>query len=169
MTAKRGALAARDIVLLGLMGAIMFVGKLAMAGLPNIEPVSLLIMVLTAVMGWRVLFAVYVYVAMEFMTFGFGIWSVNYLYVWLVLVLLAMPMRKVRSPLPWAVLSGTFGLAFGALCAIPYWVTGGWAAALAWWIQSIPFDIPHCIGNFVIALVLFRPCRDLLERLVRGK
>ncbi len=169
VSGRRGALAARDIVLLGLMGAIMFVGKLAMAGLPNIEPVSLLIMVLVAVMGWRALFAVYVYVAMEFLTFGFGIWSVNYLYVWLVLVLLAMPMRKVRAPLPWAILSGAFGLAFGTLCTIPYLLVSGWAAALAYWISCIPFDIPHCIGNFVIALVLFRPCRDLLERLLKGR
>ena len=85
------------------------------------------------------------------------------------LVLLAMPMRKVRAPLPWAILSGAFGLAFGTLCTIPYLLVSGWAAALAYWISCIPFDIPHCIGNFVIALVLFRPCRDLLERLLKGR
>ena len=140
---------ARELVLLALLGALLWVSKMALAWLPNIEPVSLLLVVYTVVLGWRVLAPLYVYVAMELLIWGIGFWSICYTYVWLVLVLLAMVFRRMESPLGWAVLSGAFGLSFGALCALVYWVSGGWAFALSWWVSGIPFDE----GN-----LLFFPC-----------
>lgn len=46
---------ARELVLLALLGALLLVTKLALAWLPNIEPVSLLVLVYTAVLGWKAL------------------------------------------------------------------------------------------------------------------
>ena len=156
---------AREIVLLGLLGAVLFVSKMALAGLPKIEPVSLLIMVYMAVLGWRGLFPVYIYVFLEYLIWGVNLWSICYLYVWLVLALLARLLRRMESALGWAVLSGAFGLCFGALCALACLVAVGWSYALSWWISGIPFDLAHCAGNFGMALVLFRPCRKVLARL----
>ena len=116
----------RELVLLALLGALLWVSKMALAMLPNIEPVSLLLIVYTVVLGWKALIPLYVYVVMELLIWGIGFWSICYTYVWLVLVVLAMLFRRMDSPLGWAVLSGAFGLSFGALCALVYWVTGGW-------------------------------------------
>lgn len=153
-------------MLYGLLGAVLFVAKTALAFLPNIEPVTLLVMVYASVLGWRALCPVYVYVVLEYLIWGFGLWSACYLYVWAVLALAAILMRKMESPVGWAVLGGAYGLCFGALCALVYWVSGGWQFALSWWIQGIPFDALHCAGNFVMALALFRPCRRVLTRLL---
>ena len=168
MTPKKGPMRARDIVLLGLLGAILMVTKMALAWLPNIEPVSLLVMVYASVLGWKVLCPVYVYVALEYMIWGFGLWSACYLYVWTVLALLAILLRRMESPVGWAVLGGGFGLCFGALCALVYLAAGGWQFALSWWVSGIPFDLLHCAGNFAMALVLFRPCHKVLSRLTRA-
>ena len=81
---------------------------------------------------------------------------------------LALAFRRMTSPFGWAALSGLFGLTFGALCAIVYWIAGGWGAAVSWWLAGIPFDLIHGGGNFAIALVLFNPMRRLLARLDRG-
>ena len=159
----------RELVLLALLGALLWVSKMALAMLPNIEPVSLLLIVYTVVLGWKALIPLYVYVVMELLIWGIGFWSICYTYVWLVLVLLAMLFRRMESPLGWAVLSGAFGLSFGALCSLVYWVSGGWAFALSWWASGIPFDLLHCAGNFAMALVLFRPCKTVLTRLMKGK
>jgi len=75
--------------------------------------------------------------------------------------------RGMTAPLGWAILSGLFGLLFGTLCAPVYFITGGWAYGVTWWVNCIPFDIAHCIGNFVIALILFVPLRKVLEQLYR--
>lgn len=136
-----------------------------MAGLPNIEPVSLFVMLFAVVFGIRCLYPIYTYVIMEFLFYGLHLWSINYLYVWLILALAAWLMRQVKHPLLWAVISGAFGLMFGLLCVPVYMVSGGLEFAVSWWISGVPFDIAHAIGNFVLALVLFVPLRNLLSKL----
>ncbi len=150
---------------MGLLAALMFVAKMAMAPFPNIEPVSLLIIVYVSVLGLKALIPVYIYVLLEITTWGLGYWSFCYLYVWAVLALAAWFLRRMESPAGWAVVSGAFGLGFGALCALTYWAAEGWTFALSWWVSSIPFDVLHCAGNFVMALALFRPCKRVLLRL----
>lgn len=143
-----------------------FGAKVLMSGLPNIEPVSLMVMLFMAVFGWKGLYPLYLYVGMEILFYGPSLWNVNYLYIWLILALGAMALRRVRNPLWWALLSGVFGMAFGLLCTPVYAVTGGFAYAVSWFLSGLPFDVPHAIGNFCIALVLFAPLRALLEKLV---
>lgn len=111
------------------------------------------------------LYPIYIYVAMELMFWGLGLWNLMYLYVWLVLFFLTLLFRHMESPWGWAILSGAFGLSFGLLCTPVYWITGGWAFGLSWWISGIPWDVVHCVGNFVIALVLVRPLRRGLSAL----
>ncbi|MGB4661464.1 MAG: hypothetical protein WBI07_19990, partial [Mobilitalea sp.] len=99
--------------------------------------------------------------------YGIGLWWINYLYVWTVLFIVTLLLRKVRSPYIWAAISGLFGLSFGALCSIPYFITGGVPTGLAYWIAGIPFDITHGIANFIVCLVLFYPLHVLLENINR--
>ena len=61
--------------------------------------------------------------------------------------------------------SGVFGMAFGALCGIADIFIGGLTFAVTKWASGIPFDLAHCFGNFVIALVLFEPLRSLVTKL----
>ena len=66
----------------------------------------------------------------------------------------------------------TFGLLFGAMCAIPYFFVGlldggivtGVRTAFAWWVAGIPWDITHAIGNFVLMMVLFIPVRTMMKK-----
>ncbi len=163
---KKSGLDLRHIALFGMLGALTFGAKVAMSALPNIEPVSLMVMVFMAVFGWRGLYPVYVYVTMELLFYGMGLWNANYLYIWAVLALGSMLIRKLRHPIFWALLSGAFGMAFGLLCAPVYAVAfGSFDYAMRWWLAGIAFDIPHAVGNFVIGLVLFAPLRKLLEYL----
>ena len=157
----------RKAALFGLLGGAMFAAKMAMAPWPNIEPVSLLVMLYAVCFGWQGLYAVYLYVLLEFALWGVGLWSICYLYIWPVLFCLARLLRGMDSLFGWAALSGCFGLLFGALCALVYWPVGGWAFALSWWVSGLPWDLVHGVGNFVIALVLFHPLRHLLTRLSR--
>ncbi len=156
------------MVLFGVLGALTFAAKYAMSFLPNIEPVSLMVMLFAVVFGGKWVYPVFLYVAMEILFYGISLWNINYLYIWAVLALAACCMKKMRHPLGWALLSGAFGLLFGALCGIVDVFIGGFGYALTKWISGIPFDIAHCGGNFVIALLLFVPMRRLLEKLYAG-
>ena len=154
-----------EVVLFGMLGAMTFALQVVMAPLPNIEPVSLLVMLFAVVFGWKSLYAVYVFVMMEVLFHGLGLWNINYLYVWTVLAVSAIWLKKMESSLGWAMVSAVFGLSFGALCGIVDVFIGGIPYAVTKWISGIPFDLLHCGGNFAITLVLWKPMRRLLEKL----
>lgn len=155
----------RDIAVLGLMTASLEAVKLALAFLPNIELVTFLIIVYTVFMGGKALLAVSAFVILECLIWGFGVWTVMYLYIWPLLAVQVLIFRKQQSVWFYSTLSGVFGLLFGALCSIPYYFIGGPKMGLTWWIAGIPFDIVHGISNFIICLVLFVPLRGALQKI----
>lgn len=161
----KSKLTLKEIALFGVLGALTFGAKVAMSGLPNIEPVSLMVMLFAVIFGWKALYPVYLYVLMEIMLYGINLWNLNYLYIWAILLVAACFMRPLKNPVWWALLSGLFGLAFGFLCSPVYVFLNGWDFAVRWWLAGLSFDVTHAVGNFVIALVLFVPLRNLLERL----
>ena len=162
---KKKGLALGETVLFGMLGALTFALQVVMAPLPNIEPVSLLTMLFAVTFGWKSLYCVYTFVAMEILFHGIGLWNINYLYVWTILAAASVALRKMDAALGWALVSAVFGLCFGALCGIVDVVIGGFGYAAAKWISGIPFDLLHCGGNFAIALILWKPLLGVMTRL----
>ena len=158
-------LTVREITLFGILGALTFAAKYVMAFLPNIEPVSLMVMLFAVIFGKKSLYPIFIYITMEILFYGLGIWNIMYVYIWPLLGFLAYCFRDMQPTLGWAMLSGIFGLMFGALCVPVDLAVGGFSYALSKWISGIPFDIAHCIGNFTMALLLFSPLRKLLAKL----
>ena len=155
----------RELVVLGLLTALVYVAQIALAFLPNIELVSLLFILYTLVFGPKVLYIIYTFALLEGLLYGFGIWWITYLYVWTILAGLTWCFRKMESSLGWAILSGAYGLAFGALCEISHFFFVGWQGMVASWLAGLTFDIAHCVGIFLAALALFKPLLHLLKRL----
>jgi energy-coupling factor transport system substrate-specific component len=157
----------KDIALIGMMSSIMIAAQVCLNFLPNIELVSLLIILYTLIFGWKSLYMIYIFVAVEGLLYGFSLWWFSYLYIWLVLYLITKLFHKVTSPLYWAIISGIYGLSFGALYSIVVVLTSGINGGLASWVQGIPFDIAHAIGNFAVTLILFKPLYFILSKLNR--
>lgn len=162
---KKSKITVREVALFGVLGALTFAAKLVMSALPNIEPVSLMVMLFAVTFGKKCIYPIYVYVTMEILVYGINTWNIYYLYIWLVLAIFAYLLRSSRQPLVWAVLSGVFGLLFGALCGITDIFIGGLGYAVTKWTSGIMFDVLHGCGNFAIALLLFAPLRTLTEKL----
>mgnify|MGYP006976686954 CR=1 FL=1 len=78
------------MALFGILGALTFGAKVAMSFLPNIEPVSLFVILYAVVFGRKALYPIYLYVLMEILLYGLGTWNFNYLYVWAILALAAV-------------------------------------------------------------------------------
>ena len=155
-------LSTRTLVLAGLMGALLMVLKETLSLLPG-APVTPLILLYTLELPAATPWAIGVFVVLQFVLYGLGLWSWMYLYIWFLLYFLVRRLRRMDSALGWAVVSGAYGLAFGALCTPVYLVTTGPIAAFAWWVAGLPTDLIHCAGNFVITLVVYRPLRRALH------
>jgi energy-coupling factor transport system substrate-specific component len=158
-------LSVREVTLFGVLAALTFGAKVVMSYLPNIEPVTLFLLVFGAVFGWKALFIAYVYVLAEILFYGIGTWNINYLYIWVIPTVAGHLLRRWQHPVIWAVVAGLYGLLFGALCAPVDLFIGGIGFAVSKWVSGIPFDLAHGAGNFVLALLLFVPLRKLTYRL----
>ncbi|PWM38863.1 MAG: hypothetical protein DBX52_06075 [Clostridiales bacterium] len=154
----------RELTALAVFAAMMIALQVALAGLPNIELVTLLVILAACRLGWKALLSVFAFIVAEGLLYGFGIWWFNYLYIWPLLVALVMPLRKWSHPVLWAIVAGLFGLLFGTLCSIPYFITGGPGAGFGYIVSGIPFDLVHCAGNFVSVLILFYPLDQVLKK-----
>lgn len=172
MEKKSKRITVKDITLIGTMVAVIEVCKAAMMVLPNIELTSFWLILFTIFFGWKIVLVVPVFVLIEGCMYGFGLWWIMYLYAWPLLVLIAWIFRKQESVWFWSILSGVFGLSFGFMCAVPYVFIGaadgglmnGFRVAGAWWVAGIPWDIMHCVSNFVLMLVLFYPVSSLMKK-----
>jgi energy-coupling factor transport system substrate-specific component len=158
--------AAVEVALSALMAAILIAVQAVLAPLPNIELVSTLIILFVLRFGWRrSIVSIYVFAAAEGLIYGFSLWWTAYLYVWLILILLTLPLRKNRSVTLFALMAAGFGLSFGALCEIPWLITAGWRTAVAAWGAGIPFDLIHAAGNFVLTLLLMKPLHRAISKI----
>lgn len=155
----------RDIVMIGILSAILLVAQVGLAFIPNVELVSLLIILYTKIYKSKALYIIYVFVMLEGIIYGFGLWWINYTYVWTVLFIIVLLFRKEEATLFWTIICGFYGLLFGALCSIPYFFMGGIPSAFAYFVSGIPFDIMHGIGNCAVAIVLYRPLYHVLKKL----
>lgn len=156
----------KEIIYAGLFAAVMIGLQVVLAPLPNIEVITLLIIIFTVNFGRTALYSIYVFVVLQGLIYGFGIWWISYLYIWTILYIAAFLLRKNTHAIFWALVGGAFGLVFGALTAIPYFFAGGIYAALAYIVAGIPFDIIHSVSNFVIILILFKPINHAVNKLM---
>lgn len=163
---NRAKLTVREIALMGVMTALLEAAVHIMAPLPNVEPVTLLVILYTLFLGKKVIYILAAYILFEGCWYGFNIWWISYLYIWPLLAFLTYLFRKEQSVWFWSILAGIFGLLFGSLCSIPYFFIGGSAAGFAWLVAGIPFDVIHCAANFVLCMVLFVPLNRILKQLI---
>lgn len=153
------------LITLTLLGVLMYVSQVIMSALPNIEIVTLLVILTTRKFGVRALYSVYIFAFCEILTYGIHIWAINYLYVWTILFLVILPIRKIDSVFLYIIIAGIFGLLFGTLCSIPYFITGGFAFGLSYIISGIPFDFLHLIGNILTTAILYKPLTLVMNKI----
>ena len=144
------------VALSGILGALMFVSQVALAPLPNVELASSLTVLFTLALGPYVGYTLAVFVLLEGLLYGFGLWWFSYLYIWAILAVAAWLFRKMESRLGW-----------GLLCGFYVLILSGPAATLAYIISGIPFDLVHGVSNFLLAFLLLPTLRRILARLTR--
>ena len=161
----------KELVIFAVLGSILFISHIAMMWIPNVHLIGLFIAAFTLTYRVRALIPLYVYVIVYGAFFGFAVWWIPYLYIWLPIwgmFMLAGKLQlsvKVKIPL-YMLLCAFHGLFFGILYApVQAWIFGlNFQGMIAWIIAGIPFDIIHAIGNLA-AGALIVPLSELLKKL----
>ena len=154
-----------ELAQLALFCVLMVAGKEALRAIPNVHPVTLLIILCTCIYGRRALYPVAVFVAAEIALYGFGLWNISYIWIWPLQVLTALPFRSERSPVFWGCFAAVHGFFFGAFCSVVTLAVSGPKAALAFWLAGLSFDLIHGVSNGMLTAVLYAPLMKLLGRI----
>ncbi|MGL4730268.1 MAG: hypothetical protein ACRCW0_01615 [Clostridium sp.] len=157
----------KEIVTLALLAAIMFLGKISLSFLPNVEIVSLLTIIYTIVFKGEAIIITIVFIALDGMLNGIQLWWITYLFVWPLLVCLTLIFKNIikENFILWAIFSAIFGLCFGLLSSIPYIFINDLSFAIAYFIRGIPYDLVHMLGNYFTMMFLGKRIYELIRKL----
>lgn len=161
------------VALVGMMAATLEVSKLALSFLPNIEVVTLLCGLYGYVFGvWGVVAAV-IFVSIEPLIYGFGMWIVSYLLYWplVALVFWGLGCLRVRNRVILTATALLLTLWFGVLTsAVEIGLFSGTYDRFfyrfgIYYTRGVLFYALQLACNAVAFPLLFRPLADVLSRL----
>ena len=166
---------ALSIALVGVMAATVECAKLALAALPNIEVVTLLIAVFSYTFGSLGFAATLVFVMIEPLIWGFGGWFITYLIYWpaLSLCFILLGRAKIKNifilTLTALIMTAIFGVLSSAvdvgLFSGTYEKFG--QRFLIYYARGIGFYLSQLLSNLVAFPLLFKTLSSLLLRLAK--
>lgn len=160
-------LSTRELVLFGMLGALMYASKVIMEAAPNIHLLGVFTIAFTVVYRQKALYPIYTYVFLNGLFSGFAAWWIPYLYLWTVLwgatMLLPKKMPEKIKPAVYMILNACHGFLYGTLYAPAQAIMFGLSfnAMVAWIIAGFPFDFIHGVSNFFCGLLIVPVIRIL--------
>ena len=158
---------AKSVALSAVMAALLVAGKFALSFVPNVEVVTLFILVFTCAFGLaRAMPAVLVFCIVDPFLYGFvPTVVVQYFFHYPLLCLSAwLISRATRSEFAF--------LGLAAAASVLFWletpvvnVLFAFSPFLGTLVAGIPFFIINLVSNCAVVLVLFRPLEKILENL----
>lgn len=150
----------KEIVVFGMLGALMYATKAIMEILPNVHLLGVFIVAITVVYRKKALYPIYTYVFINGLVAGFSLWWIPYLYIWTVLwgavMLLPKNLPKKVRPIVYMVVCSLHGFLFGTLYAPLQAIMFGldFKGTIAWIIAGLPYDFVHGISNFCCGILI---------------
>ncbi len=150
----------RRIALDGMLCALAVVGRWALGALPNIQPVTVILILMAIYIGiWDSVASAVVIVTVTNMIMGVGIWSIYQMLVWAVIgAVSGVLFKKHHHPLVMLVWSTAMGFVYGFLVSLfayrSFVTNGGTGGLIAYWLSGLTFDGFHALGNAVFVWFL---------------
>lgn len=150
----------REITIFAMLGAVMYVSKIAMEFLPNVHLLGVFTIAFTVVYRKKALYPIYIFILLLGMFNGFSMWWIPYLYLWAVLwgvtMLLPKNIPSKRRPLVYMLVNAAHGFLFGTLYAPAQAIMFGlsFEKTIAWIVAGLPWDAVHGASNFVCGLLI---------------
>ncbi len=150
----------REMAVFAMLGAIMYVSKVVMEGIPNVHLVGVFTIAITIVYRKKALYAIYTFVFLQGLFGGFSTWWIPYLYVWTILwagtMLLPKNMPKKIAPVAYMLVCSLHGFLFGTLYSPVQALFFGLdlKQTFAWIAAGFPYDCIHGVSNFFCGILI---------------
>lgn len=157
----------RQITLIACLATLSIVGRVFMAGIPNVQPSTMIIIVASIVFGIR--FGVtlsFVTVVGSNLMLGFGIFTIMQVIAWATIAIISGLLGKFYKNIPHLVMTmfaGLTGFIFGFVVSLNMLIILGPVGFYTYWLLGIPFDLSHAVGNAIFYLVAAPTLIKILE------
>ncbi len=163
---------AQNIALVGIMAATVECAKLALAFLPNVEVVTLLLALYGYVFGFLGFAAAIVFVCIEPLIYGFNTWVVSYYLYWPFVSLVFMFLARLRVKNRWILTLAAVILTawFGVLTTlVDIGLLSGFFDNFAYrfavyYARGVVFYAVQIVCNAVLFPLLFHFLKNKLEK-----
>ncbi len=145
------------LTIISLLAALCVVGRISFQFLPNIQPVTTIIIITSAMLG--VLPGICVAIISTYLTnlfLGMGIWTIWQIISWSVIAILAGLLGKIERNnkiIIFTTFSFFAAYLYGLIVNIGSFTFAG--NFFAYHIAGLPFDTMHAIGNIAFMLLLY--------------
>ncbi len=160
----------KEIIIFGMLGALIFVSKLITEALPNIHLIGMFITAISAIYKKKAIYPVYVFVLLSGIFYGFANWWLPYLYIWLPLwigvLLVPEKISEKKKYVIYIIICSLHGFLYGTLYAPAQAIMFGltFRETLAWIGAGLLFDCIHGVSNLICGL-LIPPMVKIMKRL----
>ncbi len=166
---EAGPGAAREVTLVATLAAVAAAGRVLLAAVPGVQPVTVIAVAAGAALGARVGFATGALAALISNLFlGQGPWTPWQMLGWGACGLAGAALRSlIRQRVAFAAVCFVLGFAFSSLMDLWLWMSffpHTWEALTVVYARGVWFSAAHAIGNVAIALAIGPELRRLLER-----
>jgi energy-coupling factor transport system substrate-specific component len=169
---ESGPGSSKELALIATLAAAAAAGRVLIAAVPNVQPVTVTAVVAGVALGPRAGASTGALAALvSNLYLGQGAYTPWQMIAWGACGLaggLGAPLLRRRIPL--ALTCFAFGFGFDALMDVWEWLSfypHTWQAFAALYVRGIWFDAAHATGNLVLALAIGPELRRLLERYAR--
>lgn len=160
--------------MIALLATICSLGRIIFSGIPNVQPVTALLIIFTVILGWRIGMTIATLtIILTNLFLGLGPWTImQILSYWIVIftinlihkVLLKLNVSKHLNYIVMTIASGLMGFLYGFVISIMWVVLFRVNHFFIYYMRGIPYDLLHAMGNIVFYLILFPVMSNVLKR-----
>jgi energy-coupling factor transport system substrate-specific component len=150
--------ALRYMTLIACLSSLGIISRIYMASIPNVKPVTMIIIVSAMVFGVRFGLTLSTLIVIgSNLVLGFGVFAVMQIIAWGAIALLFGLLGKIYKKIPhflMAVIAGLTGFLFGLIVSLNVMLITGPMGFYTYWLAGIPFDAAHTVSNFIFYILL---------------
>jgi len=157
----------KDITIIAILAAILFIQEQALMGLPNVQLTVLILIVYTKAIGVKkTILIVLIHTILDNLLWGFDIrYFIPMLLGWLFIPFsLGTIFKKVEKPLTLAILGILYAFIYSWLMAFPQLLIDK-SVFITYLIGDIPFEIIFAASSFATILWLYEPLKKVITNL----
>lgn len=167
--AKKKRYDARHLAMLSILTALCYIGRIVFQGIPNVQPMTAILLILTLHMGVADgLIVTTLSLILTNMMMGMGPWTFAQLGTYAVVILFTgivmRPLYQKKFKMLFVLFAFLVGLLYGVVISLVSFRTYGLTNFWAYYLSGLPFDFAHAAGNAGFYLILEPILRPLFKK-----